>query len=203
MTDEIAFIGDVHGCAAPLRTLLESVTPLVGRIVMLGDYVNRGAESREVIEILLELRHSSGVDCTFLSGNHDKAFLRVLSDPALENNFLRMGGAATVRSYIGPPYHGAFQRLRASLPADHVALLESLEESWNNDSVYAAHEWHSNETTPPRYVVAGHSVQRENTPSIGLNVAYIDTGCGTRADGRLTAFLWPSKEWIQADAPLA
>lgn len=196
---EVAFVGDVHGCADALDQMLSRVLTRTRRLVMLGDYVNRGPDSWRVLETLNELRQRDGVDVTLLEGNHDVAFRRVL-EGSNEDEFLRMGGASTIRSYVPPPYQDVFAQLREAVPSSHLELLNSLDKTWSTDQVIAAHRRPGASHIGGRYVVVGHSVQRVNVPSIGVDTAYIDTGCGTTKDGRLTAFLWPSKEWMQVQS---
>lgn len=203
MSDDLAFVGDIHGCVTPLEHLLTEVVPVVNHVVFLGDYVNRGPNSRQVLETLLALKSSGRVKVTLLRGNHDAVFQQVLSDPAAEGHFLRMGGAATIRSYIAPPYVDVFKRLRETVPRTHIDLLDSLADSWTDGQVMATHQWNgaAGEGHAP-YIVAGHSVLASGFPSILRESALIDTGCGTKRDGRLTAFLWPSRDWRQVQAPL-
>ena len=53
-------IGDIHGCHVALTTLLEQVAPMPeDRLVFLGDYIDRGPASREVVETLLNLKKES------------------------------------------------------------------------------------------------------------------------------------------------
>lgn len=70
-------IGDVHGCAAALRALLEQIKPQsTDTIVMLGDCVDRGPDSRGVIETLLELR--GRCELVPILGNHEEMMLNFL-----------------------------------------------------------------------------------------------------------------------------
>src|SRR5437879_5834209 len=68
-------IGDVHGMLVPLRALLEAVGKADGqaRLIFVGDYVNRGPESRGVVELLLTLSNAR-----FIRGNHDDIFDELL-----------------------------------------------------------------------------------------------------------------------------
>lgn len=199
--EQTAFIGDVHGEALALQHLLQIVLPKARHLVFLGDLVNRGPDSRRVLDILLELRGNSSIDLVLLEGNHDAALADVLKGPARENEFLRMGGAATIQSYVAPPYRNVFTQLRSAFPNAHADLLDSLRAQWRADDVVARHLWSSALQEPKgRFVVAGHAVQVGRVPHIDDHHAFIDTGCGTVRDGRLTAFYWPSREWDQVQA---
>lgn len=93
-------IGDVHGCAYELRTLLNSL-PLTpeSTVVFLGDFIDRGPHSRDVIDTIIELRGQCNVVC--LMGNHEAMFLSFLEDPGSERAglFIINGGSATLASY--------------------------------------------------------------------------------------------------------
>lgn len=73
-------IGDIHGCHSALVQLIELIQPTGDdRVVFLGDYVDRGPHSREVLDYLLDFRqhHPSAI---FLRGNHDQLMLDALAE---------------------------------------------------------------------------------------------------------------------------
>jgi serine/threonine protein phosphatase 1 len=122
--DQVGFVGDIHGEVELLERLLDKAIPRVSRFVFLGDYVNRGRRSREVIDRLVKL-HAERVPATFLAGNHDRAFLRALSSSDIVP-FLRIGGAATISSYLHEPITDLAQQLRQAVPAKHWDFLDAL-----------------------------------------------------------------------------
>jgi serine/threonine protein phosphatase 1 len=91
-------IGDVHGCATALRTLIEGlkVQPH-DAVVMLGDAVDRGSDSRDVINQLLELRTCCQLTC--IQGNHEQMLLDALDGLMPVHEWLVHGGAETLDSY--------------------------------------------------------------------------------------------------------
>ncbi len=96
-------IGDVHGCSKALRGLIDAIAPSSSdRLVFLGDYVDRGPDSRGVIDFLLELE--SHCETRFLLGNHDIMFRGVIRglDPSL---WLATGGRPTLASFGGTVSH--------------------------------------------------------------------------------------------------
>ena len=109
-------IGDIHGCLAALEALLAAVRPRPkDTIVTLGDYVDRGPDSRGVIERLLRLRQ----ECRLipLLGNHDEMLLKLYDGQTeLYVDWLLFGGNATLGSYGSmkpedvPPAHIDFLR---------------------------------------------------------------------------------------------
>ncbi len=195
MSDQIGFIGDIHGEMHLLERILEEAILEVSRLVFLGDYVNRGRRSRQVIDRLVQLQ-AEGVPATFLAGNHDRAFLRAL-DGAEIVPFLRIGGAATISSYVDEPIDDVAAQLRRSVPEEHKAFLAGLRWTDMGPGYVAAHQLAPDIRLDKRYGIFGHVPQRSLTPSIDSERALIDTGCGTFPDGRLTCFLWPSKAWFQ------
>ena len=94
-------IGDIHGCLAPLKLLWEIVDPQPeDRIIFMGDYVDRGPDSKGVIDFLISLQPD--FDITFLSGNHEeKFFLSHIDSTDLAHWLDAWGGGATLESY-GP-----------------------------------------------------------------------------------------------------
>lgn len=93
-------VGDIHGRADLLETLLSRLDATTGdHVVFLGDYIDRGPDSRGVIDRLLEFEAASNASTSFLLGNHEHSMLRTLSDRARFTWILSMGGLATIRSY--------------------------------------------------------------------------------------------------------
>ena len=119
-------IGDIHGCLDEVDILLDHLDPTTAdTVVFLGDYIDRGPASREVIDRLLRLRQR-GPRCVFLKGNHEDMLLGYLGGRGHHGSmFLYNGGDATLRSYgVDPPSVSAAQ---AAVPAAHVEFLRTLE----------------------------------------------------------------------------
>ncbi len=90
--NEIGFIGDIHGCIEELDELVTAARSRTSHLVFLGDYVNRGPHSREVIDFLIRLQQTKGISTSFImGGNHDQAFLDSLVGDGFDS-FLRIGG---------------------------------------------------------------------------------------------------------------
>ena len=84
-------IGDIHGCSAALDALLEAIRPRPEDcIVTLGDYINRGPDSRGVIERLIELKDRCRL--VPLLGNHEEMLFEALADSYPLDYFLGVGG---------------------------------------------------------------------------------------------------------------
>lgn len=124
-------IGDVHGCAKALDALLEAINPVAAdQLVMLGDYVDRGPDSRGVINRLLELR--SRCQLVTLMGNHEEMMLQVLKGDAPANWWLRYGGVETLDSY------GFSGDLAVVLP-EHVQFIEECETYFMTKDFFFVH----------------------------------------------------------------
>jgi len=88
-------IGDIHGCYTALTFLLQQVKPTPSdRIVFLGDYVDRGPATKQVVDTLIELKKSCAT--TFIRGNHE---LMMLEARQKDDGWRSCGGLETLRSY--------------------------------------------------------------------------------------------------------
>jgi len=135
-------IGDVHGCLDALKALEARIiadaadTPGEKWIVMLGDYVDRGPHSAQVLDHLTA-RPPSGFSRICLRGNHEEAMLDALEDPRAIDTWLGFGSEATLASYglsatqiedLARPGRAASrqQLLHAYVPDEHIAFLRNL-----------------------------------------------------------------------------
>lgn len=194
MTGQLAFVGDVHGCLPAMFGILSALRNLdVGHTVFLGDYINKGPSSAEVLESTVQLAATGVV--TFLAGNHERAMLTALDEGNL-SPFLAIGGAAAIRSYVGGDVGpNVLADFRASVPLEHIEALRSMPEAFEAEGVVAAHVFRS--PHDPRFRISAH-VNVRPVPVISRKAALIDTGC-SHTTGRLTALLWPSLEFVQVD----
>lgn len=136
-------IGDVHGRLDLLERLLcriereiAEAPPRRASIIMLGDLIDRGPQSAQIIEKLRTYR-PEGAETYFIAGNHEEVMLRVLKgETGLIANWMRFGGAETVRSYgldpkeiAGMAEAEALSRLRRAVSAEHRRFLEGFADS--------------------------------------------------------------------------
>ncbi len=93
-------ISDVHGCAKTFRYLVEEGIKLqpTDQLFLLGDYIDRGPDSKGVIDFILELR-SRGIAVTTLMGNHELMLLESVKSTKYLPTWLRNGGQATLASF--------------------------------------------------------------------------------------------------------
>src|SRR5579872_28514 len=137
-------IGDIHGRLDLLEELLRKISRDIEAsrpaekpiLVFLGDYVDRGAYSRGVIDSVIRLDALRDIEVRALKGNHEQAMLAFLADPEFGPAWLQNGGAATLVSYgVAAPqtrnatelWAQARDALEAALPPEHLKFLQSLE----------------------------------------------------------------------------
>lgn len=211
---DLAFVGDIHGRDDLLRLVLEKLGG-ARRLVFLGDYVNRGPNSREVLGSLLAAKRKWPDHVVLLRGNHDQSILDFLEGGPL-SAFMRMGGLATVASYTEDVGEDVRSALQVAMPDTHVALLENLEDFYEDDEVVASHcgldpaQLNSRDRTTvalsshptlfhadlegfAKTIVCGHYVQRNMQAHITTKLVALDTGCGSIPKAPLTVFLWPER----------
>lgn len=112
-------IGDIHGQYSKLLDLMDQIDPGKGdKFFLLGDYVDSGPQSAEVIEYLIRFRRYR--DASFILGNHDSWFLDWIQSGYADPAWLYYGGMATLESYLtGPGSWG-----QKAIPWDHQEFLK-------------------------------------------------------------------------------
>lgn len=113
--NRVIAIGDLHGCTAALDTVLAEVAPDPDDLVVtLGDYIDRGPDSRGVIERLIALRNETKL--VPILGNHEEMLLSILDGHHyMLGDWLAFGGLATLDSYE--------TENPADIPEEHVAFM--------------------------------------------------------------------------------
>jgi serine/threonine protein phosphatase 1 len=215
-------IGDVHGRADLLRALRAKIVedarraPIARKVVVyLGDYVDRGHESRQVVDMLID-EPLDGFESVHLKGNHEAFMLGFLDDAAMGPPWFANGGLATLLSYgvglgegtrAGERAEFAHAAFRAALPARHKAFLEALpylhvegdyafvhagirpgvalEKQSPQDLMWIRQEFLASSVRHPKMIVHGHSIHF--TPEARPNRIGIDTGA--YATGTLTCLV--------------
>lgn len=147
-------IGDIHGRLDLLKALHAIIAEDAARapdrsktMVYLGDYIDRGIDSRGVIERLLGAPLED-VTPVFLLGNHEDTLLRFLDDHGIGESWLLFGGDATLYSYgvqlAGSPSDqrtmiDAQLNLRENIPESHLAFLRGLETHYRIGDFFFTH----------------------------------------------------------------
>ena len=215
-------IGDIHGCIEPLRRLHRLIHAHAAAhpatrnvIVYLGDYVDRGPDSRGVIDVLSEAA-PPGFERVYLKGNHEESLLQFLADAQHGPQWFTYGGDATLRSYgveaprspldsAGleraqrefaqnlPPEHRNFFRRLGLMHVEndyvfvHAGLRPgvSLDAQDPDDLLWIREEFLRSDVEFGKIVVHGHSISE--TPTVRHNRIGIDTGAF--AGGPLTCLV--------------
>lgn len=155
MPKPIYAIGDIHGQKAMMDhalALIEADGGPDATVVFLGDYTDRGPDSRAVIETLVQ-GQADGRDWIMLKGNHDRMFEWFMQDPPRHDDHLlvgyhwfhdSIGGRETMASYgVDIPDQARLKSVKAAaldaVPQAHVALLSSLRLSYETDDLLFVH----------------------------------------------------------------
>ncbi len=136
-------VGDVHGRLDLLEKLLGRIHSELQRhpaakttLIFVGDLIDRGPSSAQVLERLRTYKRSA-VETVFLLGNHEEVLLRILGgDAALIGKWRWFGGAECLESYGVDPevlqnasHNEALARVRRAIPKEHVRFIESFSDS--------------------------------------------------------------------------
>jgi serine/threonine protein phosphatase 1 len=180
-------IGDIHGCLRSLETMLEVVSPTAEDLVVtLGDYVDRGPDSKGVIESLLRLKETHHY--VHLMGNHEIQMIRALDSRQDRERFLSglCGGQETLESYGGgfedvPEEHWEFMRNAALYHEleEHILVHAGVEanvpvgeQGWETYYYQRFHLQERHESG--KTVVCGHSIQGDLPTNLGYAIC-LDT----------------------------
>jgi len=207
-------IGDIHGCAHALETLLDEIRPSSeDLIVSLGDFVDTGRETSEVVQQLISLEKR----CRFvaLMGNHEEMLLGALTSEQLKQTWMMCGGVSTLNSY-------RFGGDLDSIPDEHWDFVRRCREFYETNTHIFVHanyvadlaldqqpehvlRWSLFEEPYPephhsgKTVVVGHTEQRDGEILDLGHVLCIDTYC--HGYGWLTAVdvnsgkVWQASRW--------
>lgn len=213
-------IGDVHGRADLLDRMVSRIdkhvvaNPVTRPVCLfVGDYIDRGPGSRDVLDILLNC--AQGREMIFLRGNHDALVPRFLKDPTTLSDWSRIGGLETLMSYGLKPslnpdaetQKELARALNATLPEDHRRFLDALLSSFTcgdyffvhagvrpgiplarqneNDLLWIRDEFLLHEERFEKVIVHGH------TPVRGIDIRpnRINIDTGAYATGRLSCLV--------------
>lgn len=222
-------VGDIHGRLDLLEAMLEKIdtddrqrSGAETSLIFLGDLVDRGPDSKAVIERLLNLR-SSGRSTRFLMGNHDEIFLKAATGDVKAVRFLtRIGGRDTILSYgVTEEQYGSYdfddlaEAFAKSVPQSHIAFVEAfedyvaigdylfvhagirpgvaIEQQSASELRWIRREFLESRASHGAMVVHGHSI----SPSAQMRKNRIGIDTGAFASGRLTALgLEGTARWL-------
>ena len=208
-------IGDIHGCLKSVRALWQTIVDHKEVIfVFVGDYIDRGPDSKGVIDFLMEIQ--SKHNCVFLRGNHEQMLLDALDHDSMDH-WLRNGGDTTLASY------GSGLNIE-NIPQSHIDFIRNTELYLDTEDYFFSHagappdmkiemsinspELHdyflwgrehlnSLSTSWEKTVVFGHTPRA--FPIRRPRMLGIDTGCVYDAIGygKLTAVFLPNEQFIE------
>jgi serine/threonine protein phosphatase 1 len=149
--ERVYAIGDIHGRLDLLEALYDVIVedsagaPDRCTIVFLGDYADRGPDSRGVIDFLL--RGNKRFDRIFLKGNHEALWQQFLEEPEVGPAWFNTGGLETVISYglrdgltgRAPDFERISDRLSEAMPRSHRAFLDGLDLTYQSGDYLFAH----------------------------------------------------------------
>jgi len=209
MSNRSFAIGDIHGCARTLRQLLKVLgLAKTDTLYLLGDYIDRGPDSRGVIETILRMQEE-GFDIRPICGNHEEMLLLAIRSGVFELiEWLEQGGGATLKSYgvsqpqeIPRPHLDFMENLPLFRETDrfvfvHAGLDFTIEDPFS-EAGRAAMLWERSGKVVPariggRKMVSGHCTQTLDEIRAGLKSSHlrIDNGCvypGLPGKGNLVA----------------
>ena len=206
-------IGDIHGSLQALGSVLQQIEEMAlsEKIICVGDYVDRGDSSAEVLTVLKQLNETDSKGFICLAGNHEAMLLKFIDSPSKSgSSWLKHGGLQTLASYgVAHTNLGDFEATRDALVdamgAPMIEWLRELPMIWTSGNVAvvhaAAHPGLAIDEQPRKILLWGHPkfmqmVRTDGTwiihghtivdqPSVDLGRVAIDTGA--YATGRLTA----------------
>lgn len=209
--------GDIHGQFFKLKALRKRLNIKPGdKLVFLGDYIDRGDMSFEVIELLIA--YSEIYDCVFLKGNHEDMFMDYLSG-INEDMFVFNGGRKTITSYElhGYDIHPYTDYTERQVPEKHMEFFRGLKKYYETEDfifVHAGiHPTTPMERQPDEYLLWDRFFARAGQKYSGKTVVFghtpdnhilnekhkicIDTGACFESMGDLTAVKLPEREFTR------
>jgi serine/threonine protein phosphatase 1 len=204
-------ISDIHGCFDTFKDLLHQIhfDTKQDQLILLGDYVDKGPKSKEVVELLIDLTEKDGV--IVLKGNHDQRFVDVIAkdDEQAKVKFFEHGGLQTLASYCGQALSEDLNKAQKFIYKNyrhHLSFLESLPyyfednhhiyvhaglnprfADWKqqspHDFMYIKDDFFKNTTVVKKTVIFGHTktIHLHSTADIwfGGDKIGIDGGCSS------------------------
>jgi serine/threonine protein phosphatase 1 len=137
MSRRIFAVGDIHGMYEKLVQMMKILPwdPQQGDLLLfIGDYIDRGPKSKDVVDYLVKLKQHGG-EIVFLKGNHEQMLMRYYFEQKDQMLYVANGGAETIASYV----EGAIGKKEFRLPEDHVDFFYSLQISFQTDDYIFVH----------------------------------------------------------------
>lgn len=216
MSKRIFAIGDIHGCFDSLKELVENKLQLKksDKVILLGDYIDRGDKSKEVIDYIIELQEQ-GFDIIPLMGNHETLLLDAFENEKNTSKWIQNGGNETLESFglaslkdIDLKYITFFEELKYYYSLDdflfvHAGFNDNVVNPFSDfyTMLWKCKESYNNPLLTDKTIVHGHNPIRVTRCNASVeskhSVINIDTGCVylDKDDfGRLTAYECNARE---------
>lgn len=207
-------IGDIHGCAHALDTVLDAIQPTSDdTIVILGDFIDAGRDTNSVIDRCLQLQHEC--ELVTIRGNHEEMMLNALNDTGLKHQWDELGGYYTLNSY-------GFLSDIDGIPEPHIDFIQQTLDHYESETHIFTHacyrpelpivdqpehvlRWEMLEPPYPqphfsgKTVLVGHTEQKSCEVLDFGHLICLDTYC--REFGWLSAMdvlsgtLWQANRW--------
>lgn len=134
-------IGDIHGCSKTTQKFVEDVLrPAASdRLIFVGDYIDRGPDSKGVIDFILNLHHYAPFEVIALRGNHEQMLLNAIKNPEEMGLWLMNHGDTTLASYgLQIDYDDPAETF-TDFPKDHYEFLEQTALYFEGEEYIAVH----------------------------------------------------------------
>ena len=210
MNNRLFAIGDIHGCFDTLEELVNNKIQLKksDKLILLGDYIDRGDKSKEVVEYIIDLQ-KKGFNILPLMGNHEAMLLDAYDNEKNTLKWIQNGGSETLKSFeisslkkIEFKYIEFFKKLKYYYSSGdclfvHAGFNNSVVNTFSDfySMLWKCKESYANPLLTNKTIIHGHnpiSISKcEERVLSKLNVINIDTGCvykDKEGFGRLTAY---------------
>jgi serine/threonine protein phosphatase 1 len=124
-------ISDIHGCYCTLERLLHTISYTAqDHLIVLGDLIDRGPRSKEVLDLFLSIQKKKH-RLTLLRGNHEVMLMDALREPDLEQRWIRAGGDSTLHSL-------EVKRVK-DIPSPYILLLQNMLNHYEDEYAVYVH----------------------------------------------------------------
>ncbi|HEY4788168.1 MAG TPA: metallophosphoesterase family protein [Bacteroidales bacterium] len=196
MNHRLIAIGDIHGCFDALKSLIEHKIGLTknDRLVLLGDYIDRGKQSKEVVDFIIDLQQK-GFDIVPLMGNHEAMLLVVLENENYLPLWIQNGGNETLLCFglhslknLDPKYVAFFKGLRLfysyhNLLFVHAGFNDACDNPFEDEyqMLWTRNEVYTHPLLKGKTIIHGHTpitiAQCQQLIALRKQIINIDTGC--------------------------
>ena len=196
MNRRLFVIGDIHGCFNAFQILLAQKIRLINsdKIILLGDYIDRGIQSKEVINYIIDLQ-AKGFDIIPLLGNHEAMLLDAYNNKELSSKWIQNGGSETLKSFnitslkdIEPKYIEFFKGLSYYFAfEEYLCVHAGFNDSDINpfadkySMIWSCKQTYENPLLINKIIIHGHRPIPvevcKNIVHSNKNVINLDTGC--------------------------